>query len=144
MPVSFDAVLSADLLRLADEVASARDTQFSFTDGIEVADADALRNHVVRVARLARDADRLGAELHIAITGHTDAIGTTNFNTQLAGQRADIAENLMLEQGISPSRISRSLDVDTDTANAPNPDLRRVSIVLDLRNPAQARPPASE
>lgn len=140
MPVELDGVSSADLEQLRADVAAAREVRFAFTDGTELSDADAsaLRDHVTRVSSLVREAERLGATLSIAIIGEADAIGTVEFNTDLAARRASLAEQMLIEQGVSATRLSTSLIVDSDVANAPKLDLRRVSILLELDSPSPA------
>ncbi len=114
--------------------------RFAFTEGTELGDADAnaLREHATRVSGLVREADRLGVALTVSIIGEADAIGTVEFNTDLAARRASLAEQMLIDQGVGPARLSTSLIVDDDVANAPKFELRRVSILLDLDSPSPA------
>ncbi len=140
MSVELDGVSSIDLEQLRADVAAAREVQFAFTEGTELSDADAsaLRDHVTKVSSLVSEADRLGATLNVSIIGEADAIGTVELNTDLAARRASLAEQMLIEQGVSAERLSTSLIVDGDLANATNLERRRVSILLEFDSPSPA------
>jgi outer membrane protein OmpA-like peptidoglycan-associated protein len=72
-------------------------------------------------------------EPEISVIGHSDAVGTTEFNDRLSLQRAERVRDLLLQRGIAPSTLSiagrgkRELVIQTpdNTAEALN---RRVEI----------------
>jgi outer membrane protein OmpA-like peptidoglycan-associated protein len=146
LPVSVDAVVSSDLEGLRAAVAALADAHFKFDNGLTLREDDAirLREYAANVAQLAEAAERIGATLRIAITGHTDAIGPFELNNVLANRRAEIAKAFFVAEGIDPRQISLSGMVDTDSRNGPNPDLKRVSARLNLRPPEGAGPTRPE
>jgi outer membrane protein OmpA-like peptidoglycan-associated protein len=44
--------------------------------------------------------------LNLQIEGHTDSVGTDEFNQQLSERRADTVRDFLAEQGVSPSSIT--------------------------------------
>lgn len=120
--------------RLQEDVAKAADAQFLFASGVILREQDAgrLRDHAVTVRRLVDDAEALGTRLRIEVVGRTDGTGSPAANMHLAERRADIAVQSLLAQGIDPTLITRSTQVDAGEFNAPNAELRRVSVRLIL------------
>jgi outer membrane protein OmpA-like peptidoglycan-associated protein len=61
-----------------------------------------------------REVDRIFAEIaarpypEISVIGHTDAVGTPQFNDQLSAQRAQRVREDLIKRGISPDRIEAS------------------------------------
>ena len=47
-------------------------------------------------------------QYHVAIAGHTDTTGPESFNNQLSAQRAQEAQQFLLDNGIAEHRISIS------------------------------------
>ncbi len=94
-------------------------------------------------ARLGQLADFLKEypDRRVSIEGHTDNIGSVNYNVELSKRRADAIKAELVARGISPDRIAtigygKDFPVaanDTDTNRAIN---RRVEVVI--ANPGQA------
>ena len=134
LPVNFDGVTSSDLESLRAEVETMAEAHFYFGDGAALLDADSigLQQHAAAIARLASMADDLGAYLHVSVTGHTDPVGTMEFNNDLAGRRAAVAQSILVAQGVDPRSISRSIVVDTRTDVGSDPERKRATIGIAL------------
>ncbi len=132
--IDLSGVQSSDLLQLQIDAAKLGDAAFVFTAGSTMRDADIerLAAHVASLAALIKRAERLGVEYRITVVGHTDASGSLQANTSLAAQRAAVAVAELQKQGIGAAFIERSSDIDPGEYQAPKPELRRVSIALDL------------
>ena len=146
LAIDLSDVASSDLLRLQADIATIANEKFYFAEGIDLHEPDAARldQHVMTVKRLAGDAERLGASLRIAVVGHTDAVGSTDFNTRLADRRANIAADLLIEQGIDQNHVTRSRSVDPGEYSAPVPELRHVAVQLELQLRDNSGQPAAE
>ncbi|MCB0319474.1 MAG: OmpA family protein [Bdellovibrionales bacterium] len=88
-------------------------------------------------------AELLGREpsLRVVLEGHTDFIGTEDYNEKLGMRRAEAVRSELLALGVSPERLSSvtfgksqpALSQETDWARAVN---RRVEVHLDNAAPA--------
>src|SRR5579864_1646401 len=73
--------------------------------------------------------------LHLSVEGHTDSVGTDDYNQQLSEKRADAVRDYLVQQGISSDAISASGFGKTapvasnDTADGRKQN-RRVELVL--------------
>ncbi|GAA6150347.1 MULTISPECIES: flagellar motor protein MotB [Paracoccaceae] len=79
----------------------------------------------------------------IVITGHTDAVPFTNSvgysNWELSADRANATRRVLIDTGVSPSRIKRISGLaSTEPLNAANPEAaenRRISVLLAYPEP---------
>jgi len=60
-----------------------------------------------RVATMLEAIKRRGA-ITIAVSGHTDASGSAQFNEKLAHDRANVVKELLLQNGVEPERVTVS------------------------------------
>ena len=132
--LDLSGVQSLELQQLQIDAAKLGSAEFFFTDGstMRVTDIRRLASHVTSLASLIKRAERLGVEYRIIVVGHTDASGSLQVNTSLAAQRAAIAVAELQNQGIGATFITRSNEIDPGEYNAPKPELRRVTIAVDL------------
>jgi outer membrane protein OmpA-like peptidoglycan-associated protein len=86
---------------------------------------------------LAKLADRLKkTEETVTITGHTDNVDTDAFNQGLGQRRADFLKKLIVDRGISASRISTRSDgetnpIDTNETAEGRSNNRRAILILN-------------
>ncbi len=89
--------------------------------------------------------------LHLAVEGHTDSIGTDEYNRQLSEQRAEAVRDYLVQQGIKSDAITASgfgksepvASNDTPEGRQQN---RRVELVVSgnaIGNTAEASADAS-
>ena len=45
-------------------------------------------------------------ELHVEIQGHTDSIGSVNYNLNLSQRRAEAVKDYLVSKGVSPSNLT--------------------------------------
>lgn len=134
-PVSMDELQPLELTQLQADVAGNTERHFYFSREIDLIESDAisLERHATTLSDLARQAGRLGAVLRIHILGHTDAPGSLEFNERLAEARVDVAAQALIDAGIDPALITRSRNALDDESSDRNPQLRRVTMQLDLQ-----------
>lgn len=76
----------------------------------------------------------LNPELHIEVNGHTDIIGTKNYNKILSTNRAKTVKEYLLENGISPNRIhSNALWFSTPSVSTHSSVGRQVNRRVEFR-----------
>ena len=73
--------------------------------------------------------------LHLEVEGHTDSVGSDEYNQQLSERRADAVRNYLIEQGIPESSIvARGLGKSNPVATNDTPEgrqqNRRVEMVI--------------
>ena len=88
----------------------------------------------LQVARLA-DALRQMPERNVLIEGHTDSTGSDAYNDDLSQRRADAVEDLLIMQGVEPTRVvtrgyGERLPVATNDTAAGRQQNRRVEVVI--------------
>jgi outer membrane protein OmpA-like peptidoglycan-associated protein len=88
----------------------------------------------LQVARLA-DALRQMPERNVLIEGHTDSMGSDAYNDDLSQRRADAVEDLLIMQGVEPTRVvtrgyGERLPVATNDTAAGRQQNRRVEVVI--------------
>jgi outer membrane protein OmpA-like peptidoglycan-associated protein len=81
-------------------------------------------------------------ERNILIEGHTDSIGSESYNRELSERRAEAVESFLLQNDLSPTRIStrgygKSYPVASNSTEAGRQQNRRVEVVI-LRQGAVA------
>lgn len=75
--------------------------------------------------------------IKVSVVGHTDTMGTANYNYALGGRRAEAVQKMLIKYGIPASQIvavsagEEGLAVPTPD-NTPNSDNRRVRIVKEI------------
>ncbi len=86
------------------------------------------------IVQQAAEAARHAQITHIAVTGHTDTVGTARYNQRLSDRRAAAVSQGLIGQGVSADEIAASgvgeSDLAVPTANGVNePRNRRVVIM---------------
>jgi outer membrane protein OmpA-like peptidoglycan-associated protein len=107
--------------------------------------ADLTPGGELQVARLA-DALRQMPDRSVLIEGHTDNSGTASYNSALSQRRADAVEDLLIIQGVDPTRVvtqgyGEEYPVASNDSAAGRQQNRRVEVVI--ANPGQASAPRS-
>ena len=85
--------------------------------------------------------------IKVSVVGHTDTVGSSNYNYALGGRRAEAVQKMLIEYGIPASQIvavsagEEDLKVPTPN-NTPNAENRRVRVVKEVHytEPAKAAP----
>ena len=83
------------------------------------------------------DATKENKNIKVSVVGHTDTMGTPNYNYALGGRRAEAVQQMLIKYGIPASQIvavsagEQGLAVPTPD-NTPNSDNRRVRIVKEI------------
>jgi outer membrane protein OmpA-like peptidoglycan-associated protein len=88
----------------------------------------------LQVARLA-DVLHQMPERNVLIEGHTDSAGSDAYNDSLSQRRADAVEDLLIIQGIDPTRVvtrgyGERFPVATNDTAAGRQQNRRIEIVI--------------
>lgn len=92
-------------------------------------------------------------QVQIEIDGHTDSVGTDQYNQGLSDRRANIVDGYLTSHGIDASRVSavkgfgESRPIDTNSTAAGRQRNRRVELVVQGQNAAQGNqmpPPPAE
>ncbi len=127
---SADYIATTFAEALAVEPPPARKFALYFETDTTVLTADSLK----QVSDIVAEARRPGT-LTIAVSGHTDAVGTTEYNDKLARDRAAFVRQLLVDRGVKADLISVSSHGKGNPA-VPTPDgvaeprNRRVEIVI--------------
>ena len=89
--------------------------------------------------------------IKVSVVGHTDTVGSSNYNYALGGRRAEAVQKMLIQYGIPASQIVAVSAGEEDLAvptpdNTPNADNRRVRVVKEVHyeEPAQPSPVAIE
>ena len=83
--------------------------------------------------------------IKVSVVGHTDTMGTANYNYALGGRRAEAVQKMLIEYGIPSSQIvavsagEQGLAVPTPD-NTPNADNRRVRVVKEVHYTEDVKP----
>ncbi len=83
--------------------------------------------------------------IKVSVVGHTDTVGTGNYNYALGGRRAEAVQKMLIDYGIPASQIvavsagEEGLAVPTPD-NTPNADNRRVRVVKEVHYTEQSKP----
>jgi outer membrane protein OmpA-like peptidoglycan-associated protein len=83
--------------------------------------------------------------IKVSVVGHTDTMGTENYNYALGGRRAEAVQKMLIEYGIPASQIvavsagEQGLAVPTPD-NTPNAENRRVRVVKEVHYTEDAKP----
>jgi outer membrane protein OmpA-like peptidoglycan-associated protein len=75
----------------------------------------------------------------VRVEGHTDSVGTAEYNMDLSSRRAMAVKNLLVERGVSGSRLEtigygESMPVATNNTEAGRQKNRRVEIKIAPKN----------
>jgi OOP family OmpA-OmpF porin len=84
-------------------------------------------------------------ERRVAIEGHTDSIGDTDYNVRLSERRAEAVRGFLVRQGVDPARIvtrgyGQAFPVASNETEAGRQQNRRVEVVLARQGERAARP----
>lgn len=89
--------------------------------------------------------------IKVSVVGHTDTVGTSNYNYALGGRRAEAVQKMLIKYGIPASQIVAVSAGEEDLAvptpdNTPNAENRRVRVVKEVHyeEPAAPAPVAIE
>jgi outer membrane protein OmpA-like peptidoglycan-associated protein len=112
-----------------DEVISLNsDVYFAFDSATLTADARSKLQREV-VPRVAAVLDRSGAR--VDVKGYTDGVGDNPYNLTLSQERAEAVRDFLVAAGASSERLeAEGLGEKLTTSSRPDPELRRVDIVL--------------
>ncbi|MFW5967870.1 MAG: OmpA family protein, partial [Persicimonas sp.] len=88
-------------------------------------------------------------EASITVEGHTDAIGSDEFNQQLSSERAQAVRDFLVERGVNPEQVdARGLGEERPIADNESPEgramNRRVEILIDPADEAVGGGPDEE
>lgn len=88
---------------------------------------------------------RENKNVKVSVIGHTDTVGTDNYNYALGGRRAESVRQMLVAQGIPASSIivvsSGRNDLKVPTGkNVKNAENRRVRVVKEVRYTEPAKP----
>jgi OOP family OmpA-OmpF porin len=75
-------------------------------------------------------------DLHVVVEGHTDSIGSDQYNLRLSEKRAEAVKRYLVRQGVDPSRITtrgygESRPIADNTSREGRAKNRRAEIVVD-------------
>lgn len=121
----------------------ARGTIVSLADILFDFDKATLRRDVeFNLVKIATILNQFG-EMHVLVEGHTDAIGTDEYNLALSKKRAQAVHDFLVSQGVDEKRMSWEgygktrpvADNDTDEGRQKN---RRVDLVIQDTGAAKA------
>lgn len=110
-------------------VANLPDVLFQFNSARLTSGA---RNAISEIARVtSRLQDR-----HISVEGHADSIGTTEYNNKLSSERANSVADELVNQGVSPRKISsrgfgESKPIASNSTESGRAKNRRVEVVIE-------------
>ncbi|MBB5353508.1 outer membrane protein OmpA-like peptidoglycan-associated protein [Haloferula luteola] len=97
-------------------------------------DSDALTPRTERQLEIVADILRLDPDKKLTISGHTDALGSENYNEQLSGGRADAVKSFLVKSGVEEAQIetlargpSQPLRPNFTESGADNPSGRRAN-----------------
>lgn len=93
-------------------------------------------------------ATKANRNVKISVVGHTDTVGTSDFNFALGGRRAEAVKNMLTSYGIPRDQIiavsSGKNDPKVSTGpNVKNPENRRARVVKEVRSEEPASIPAA-
>lgn len=82
-------------------------------------------------------ATQANKNIKVSVVGHTDTVGTKNYNYALGGRRADAVQKMLIKYGIPASQIVAVSAGEEDLAvptpdNTPNAANRRVRVVKEV------------
>lgn len=83
--------------------------------------------------------------IKVSVVGHTDTMGSSNYNYALGGRRADAVQKMLIQYGIPASQIVAVSAGEEDLAvptpdNTPNAENRRVRVVKEVHYTEDPKP----
>ena len=83
--------------------------------------------------------------IKVSVVGHTDTMGTSNYNYALGGRRAEAVQKMLIKYGIPASQIVAVSAGEEDLAvptpdNTPNAENRRVRVVKEIHYTEDPKP----
>ena len=92
-------------------------------------------------------ATQANKNIKVSVVGHTDTMGSKDYNYALGGRRAEAVQKMLIKYGIPASQIVAVSAGEEDLAvptpdNVPNAENRRVKVVKEIHyeEPAKASP----
>ena len=91
------------------------------------------------------DATQENKNIKVSVVGHTDTMGTANYNYALGGRRAEAVQKMLIKYGVPASQIvavsagEEGLAVPTPD-NTPNAANRRVRVVKEVHYTEDPKP----
>lgn len=139
--VQFADVQATEWLELSAQVEALNNRRFHFETNAELLpeDANELARYVTAMSELLTLARRAGAAINVAVTGHTDGLGTIEFNNTLAAERTERVIAALQAAGIDPARVQRASDIAEPAPGALDPEKRRVDVSITLTSPEFAQ-----
>ncbi len=136
-PLSFDELAPTEWEQLSTRAAELQNTRLYFASDAELVPASQASLAAIssRFAELAASAANLSATLRITVTGYTDGIGSSDYNQQLADERAAVIRRALLAAGVSEDLVHTERGIPDAGSNDISPELRRASIRIQLNAP---------
>ena len=91
------------------------------------------------------DATQENKNIKVSVVGHTDTMGSSNYNYALGGRRAEAVQKMLIKYGIPASQIVAVSAGEEDLAvptpdNTPNAENRRVRVVKEIHYEQEQQP----
>ncbi|MEO1034358.1 MAG: hypothetical protein AAFX44_02245 [Pseudomonadota bacterium] len=101
--VDFDGVVNTDFQSIEREIASLNGARFQFTEGaaLELQAEAELQQFARRLRELQATVATYGKRVELELVGSTDSVGTTEFNRELARERADRVARVLATHGVA-------------------------------------------
>lgn len=132
--VQLSQVRSAEVVAAEALVKQLNQTQFHFVEAatFDVAEEPVLSATADALAQLTTLADTLGSQVKVRVVGRTDGTGSRQFNTRLAGKRAQVFIGAMLARGLPGHLFEVDISLPNQASSRENPKLRRVELRVSL------------
>lgn len=136
-PVKFENIEIAGWAPLAERAAALDGAIFYFANNAELASESVTRlaAYSESIVQLAADAETVGAQLQLEITGHTDSTGSASINDRLANNRADVLLSTLRNVGIAPSQLRMGTRNPQSAGSSADPKQRRATVAITLTPP---------
>jgi outer membrane protein OmpA-like peptidoglycan-associated protein len=140
-PLRFDQLQAAEWNELTAMAADLQNTSFYFGNDAELLaeSAGLLATAAPALVRLTQLADDIAAGVAITITGHTDGVGTEDYNSDLADERAGLIRDALRAAGI-PAGLLRTERSIPQAGGEVDPRQRRASISIEVDLPETLSP----
>lgn len=108
-------------------------------------DKSSIKPEYQELIRKLASATQENKNIKVSVVGHTDTVGSSNYNYALGGRRADAVQKMLIKYGIPSSQIvavsagEENLAVPTGN-NVSNADNRRVRVVKEVHYTEPPKP----